>query len=216
MKKVLVILISFVLGICNGFALCSNSKLAQIKKEASNINFSIDYRQIGDNVYYDIYINNITENMYFEDNLKYEKYHYSDSYNGEFVLRDYDLTSFSFSFYGTGECEGKKLINKSMKLPIYNSYYKDELCNGLSHLNVCKKWVNSFVGYDQFTETIEQYKHEEKNDESEDERNIEVDSTFLDSVINFYVKYYYIILGLTIVTCIIIIVIYNKKNNFKL
>ena len=54
MKKIFVILISLLLGVCNCYALCSNSKLAEAKKEASNINYSIDYHQVGDNIYYDI------------------------------------------------------------------------------------------------------------------------------------------------------------------
>ena len=216
MKRLLFILIVLFVGFKNYNALCSNSILSNIRKEANNINYSVDYYIENELVKYNITINNITPNIYFVDNYKKISYHYSDTNNGEVTISNYNLTSISFSFYGTGECDGEKLITKHLSFPIYNMYYKNELCSGYESLNVCKKWVNYPIGYSKFIETLNEYKVASESEVINDETSVDIEKTIIDIILDFYVKYYYILLGLTVLVCCVVIIIYNKKNNFKL
>lgn len=195
---------------------CDYSDVSRMKSIVTNINLSYDYKIISNEVYFDVTISNLTDDIYFYDTSTEKKYYYSDTNNGEIVIPDYNITSGSYKFYSAkNECFGVSLGTKYYNFPVYNKYYNDPLCADIPNYSLCQKW--GYVNYSQ--NEFEQMIFEYKNGKPEEEDNkiiVEYKKTFLEKVIDIYVKYYYLFLGLLILLCTVVIIINNKKNSFKL
>lgn len=217
-KKIIFTLIIFVVQIRSINALsysgCEYSIISRLKSFVSNINVSYDYHIINDEAYFDITLSNIPNEVYMEDantNIKYYNFN-----NGEIIIRNYNKHSAKYIFYSTdSNCDGVSLGSRYITLPIYNIYYGSESCKDIPNFSLCKKWINKIYGTSEFETLVNKYKESLKEDE-EIEQNIEYQKTLLDRIVDFYVKYYYILLIGIIVICGSIIIINRQKNKFKL
>ncbi len=219
MKKIML----FLLICCFSFSVsaltyggCDYSSVSRMKSIVTNINLSYDYKIINNEAYFDVTLNNLTEDIYFYDTATQKKYYYNDTINGEIVIFNYKITSGSYKFYSAkNECYGISLGTKYYNFPVYNKYYNNELCKDIPNYSLCQKW--GYVNYSQeeFEEMVLEYKNSTPIEE-EQSINLEYKKTFLEKIIDIYIKYYYLFLGALILICSIIIIINNKKNQFKL
>lgn len=220
MKKVILFLIvsfSFVaLSSALTYSGCDYSAVSRMKSIVSNINLSYDYKIIDNEAYFDVKLNNLTEDIYFYDTVNDKNYYYSDTINGEIIISGYKINSGSYKFYSNlSECYGISLGTKYYKFPVYNKYYGDPLCTDIPNYSLCQKW--SYVNYSQeeFEQKVFEYRNSKTIDD-EKEINIEYKKTFVDIIIEIYIKYYYYFLGGLILICSAIIIVKNKKDRFKL
>ncbi len=221
MKKIfliLVILVMFIIGFDNISAYCDNTYISRLKKYVSNINISYNYRSIENQaVLFDITLNNIPNGVYFVDTYTDTTYGYSNTKNGEITIYNYgDGVSSSYKFYSaSSECYGVNLGTKYYKLPIYNVYYNNSLCDEVPNFNLCQKWVNKRISYNEFmSKTIEYISNLNKEDEQPPQ--VIVKKSFLDKLIDLYVNYYYYFFIGIILICVTIIIISRRKNRFDL
>lgn len=195
---------------------CDYSDVARMKSIVTNINLSYDYKIIDNEAYFDVTLSNLTKDIYFYDTVSEKKYYYSDTIDGEIIIPNYKVVSGSYKFYSAkSECFGVSLGTKYYNFPVYNKYYNNSLCSDIPNYSLCQKW--GYVNYSQ--DEFEQMIFEYKNEDPEEENNkiiVEYKKTFLEKVIDVYVKYYYFFLGILILVCTIVIIINNKKNSFKL
>lgn len=219
-RKVLVIFIMFlicksnVLGIT--YAECSSSTISRLKSLISNINISYSYRIENNTAYYDVTLTNVPEDVYFIDLETSKEYRYWNTINGEITIKNYTGKSGKYKFYSAlVECYGVSLGDKYYNFPIYNIHYNDPLCDGISNFSLCKKWVNKLYSSYEFQKRVSTYKAS-LNDEEIEEETIIYEKTLFDKIVEFYVKYYYLVLGVIIILCWTIIVINKRKNSFKL
>ena len=218
-KKILFLLfISFVFcetvfGLSYGG--CEYSTITRMRNLISNINISYDYHVVGDVAYFDVTLNNITPDIYFVDTNGLKKYSYTDTIDGEIIIKNY-INSGSYKFYSNNsDCLDISLGTRHYSFPNYNPYYNSELCKGLENSNLCKKWVGFNYTKEQFENKISEYKKEQETtpDVVDD---IEYSVGFFDKLVDLYVKYYYIFLGIIILLSIFGIYVNRTKNRFKL
>lgn len=220
MKKIILFLIvsfSF-LPLSNALTYggCDYSAVSRMKSIVTNINLSYDYKIIDNEAYFDVKLNNLTEDIYFYDTATEKKYYYSDTIDGEIAIINYKINSGSYKFYSNlNECPGVFLGTKYYKFPDYNKYYADPLCDDIPNYSLCQKW--GYVNYsrEEFEQKVFEYK-DSKPINSEKEITVEYQKTFIDVIIGIYIKYYYYFLGGIILICGVVIIVNNKKNRFDL
>lgn len=214
-KKILLLIVLLLLPInslCLSYGGCEYSVISRLKSLVTNVNISYSYKINNNKPSFDVTLVNITPDMYFYDTITKKNYYYSDTNNGEITIYNYSGYSGSFKFYSAkSECHGISLGTKYYKFPIYNEYYNDPLCNGLT-ISVCKKWANVNYSRDEFENLINEY----ENPIIEKEEGIKYEKDIFDYIVDFYVNYYYYILISIIVICVVIIVYKSKKDKFKL
>lgn len=222
MKRKILFLIMFLLFInynCKAlnYGGCSYSDVSKLKAFVSNINISYDYYIDNNQAYFNLTLTNIVPNVYFIDSYTGKTYSFNDTNDGEITLYGYDNFKGNFSFYsGLGECYGIKLGIKYYKLPQYNIYYQDPLCLENKDFSLCQKWQKVNYTYSELKNKIEEYNKINENDQIEDESQAEYQKSVLDKFVEFYTKYYYILLGGIIFVCVTIMIVSSKKNRFDI
>jgi len=217
-KKILFFIVSILFINIDIYALtyggCDYSSVSELKALIGNINISYDYHMSGSNVYFDITLNNIPENVYFVDTLSNITYTYSNTQNGELTIRDYTGVSGSYKFYSAiSACQGISLGTKYYTFPTYNPYYTSDICSDIKEFSLCQKWANVKYSKDEFERLVYQYKYASNMEENNE---IEYNKSILDNIIEFYLKYYYLVLGGIIIVFGGAIIIKMRKDRFKL
>ena len=214
-KLILFLIISF--SFINSFALtyggCEYSTVSRMKSIVSNINISYDYKIVDNRAYFNVTLNNLTNDIYFYDTATRKKYYYKDTNNGEITLYNY-IDSGSFKFYSNNvSCYNLSLGTKYYKFPSYNVYYSDPLCAEIPSYSLCQKWASVNYSRDEFEHLVMEYKNG-KN--TEEEVIVEYEKTLIDKIVELYIKYYYYFLGAIILIFVPIIIVNDRKNRFKL
>lgn len=197
---------------------CEYSEISKLKSYVSNVNVSYDYYILDNSAYFNITINNIVPGIYFIDYLTSKTYYYDDTFDGEITITGNRNTSGHYTFYSAlNECYGIKLGSKYYNLPTYNIYYNDPLCDENRSYSLCQKWANVPYSYDKFSDMINKYNQSKEEigiNDSEDK--VDYKKSYLDMFVEFYVKYYYVLLLGIIGICITIMIISRRKNRFDL
>lgn len=215
----LIVILFFVSYKCEALSYggCSYSEVSKLKSFVSNINISYDYHIYDNKAYFDLIINNIVPGIYFVDSYTGMSYSYTDTNDGEIILYNHDNFKGSLNFYSAlGQCYGLKLGTKYYKFPRYNIYYEDPLCLENKEFSLCQKWQVVNYSYSEFKSKIEEYNKNIENEQLEQESQVEYQKSALDKIVEFYTKYYYILLGSIIVVCVSIMVVSSKKNKFDI
>ena len=217
MKKILFLLICLFGSSVSvlSYGTCDYFEISRMKSLVTNINLSYDYKIIDNEVYFDVTLNNLTNDIYFYDTVTQKNYYYSDTINGEITITNYKTNSGSYKFYSNASgCYGNSLGTKYYEFPVYNKYYNDPLCQDIPNYSLCQKWGYVSYSYDEFEKMVNEYKTVIPDEE---EKNVvEHKKTFLEKLVDIYIDYYYYFLGGLILLCSVVIVINNKKNSFKL
>lgn len=205
LKLILFIIILFPFSV--NAALCEYSERTRLQKIAQNVTYSYDYIEENGNVTFTFKFNNLTSDLYLVDTINKTNFNYSGE---ELVLGGFKAdTSYKFAVRTTNMfCDSSALYYIYITTPAYNRYYNDPICNGLDY-KYCNKWHKNNFTYEEFIRNIENYK------QSLIEEPIDVEEVegIFDKIIEFYSKYYYIILPIIIVGGITYIFINRKKND---
>ena len=216
-KKIILILFMFFLFRTNTYALtytgCDASTVARMKQIVSNVNTTYNYRIVNNKAYFDLTISNLTNDIYVTDNLFGREY-YNFS-NGELTIRGITTSSITIKYYSRkNECRGLMLGIKYEQFPIYNQYHTHEVCKDMEGFSYCEKWVKKAYTLDEIKAAIKKYN--EGLNEPDIPTNVIYKKSLLDRLIEFYVKYYYIVLTGVIIVCGIAIFVKKRKNQFKI
>lgn len=196
------------------YAGCDTSIVARMKQLVTNVNISYNYRIVNDEVVYDLVVSNLTNNMYVSDN--YFGRDYYGFQNGELVIYGIKSDSITLRFYSNiAECRGLLLGTKYEQFPIFNKYWDDDICSDMQGIYYCSKWTTKSYTKEEIEKAIKDYKNSIKEEPVEPTKVI-YKKSFMDKLIEFYVKYYYIALLGVIGICVTIIVINKRKNQFKI
>lgn len=220
MVKKLVFIIALFLVNINVFALsyqgCDYASISKLKSIVNNVNLTTDYYEENGDIYYRLTLNNIVEEIYFVDEYTGKEYTYSNTNNGEITISGYDITSGKYKFYSNiNSCRGTYLGTKYYKFPTYNIYYNDPICSDIPEYSLCQKWVNKLYSYQTFTQLVNEYKENLNKPITSDDQSTYKKDIF-EIISEFYIKYYYYILGAIILICLTIIIIKERKDKFNL
>lgn len=211
MKKIILFVICFFANMLLVNASCDYTRVANLKKIASNVNITYDYKIVDNKAYFDITFANLKNDIYIYDSF-HEKAYFND---GEVTIRDFE-SGISYRFFiksNDSSCKDDILFTKYVNLPKYNMYYGDPLCEGIEDYTLCQRWGSYYVSsYAEYKEQIMKYKESlNKKTDIKDNKN---NKTLKDIVFDFLLDYYYIILIVIIVICMSIIIYKNKKDRF--
>lgn len=220
MKKLIFLMFMVFINVCSVFSLtyggCEYSDISRLKSLVSNINIYYDYRMVDNQPYFDITLVNIPDNIYIYDVINNRYYYNYDIIDGKITIYNYYGKGGSYKFYsGLNECYGITLGTKYYKFPVYNIYHTNELCFDIPNFSACQKWIKKSYSYDEFRNSVYEYKNTVIIEDEEQEK-IKYEKSIIDDIAMFYVNYYYYILIGVILICGSIILISRKKNRFKL
>lgn len=211
MKKFLkIFILLIILFPINSKALvCSDKDKVYFQELAKNITTTYSYVEENNQAIFNITFSNIPEGFRIYDYTNKKEYGYTAS---EITLGGYQAgSSYRFDYYTNDIlCQYSRLYSSYINLPFYNPYYNDSVCNGLNY-KYCNKWQKINMNYEEFLNDVNNYKKSLELDKKEE--NIEEIKGFFDNVIDFYTKYYYIILPIFIIIAISYIIYYNKKQD---
>ena len=196
------------------YAGCEYSDISNMKKTVTNVNAVYSYRIVNDVAYFDITLTNLDGNTYFIDNERDGVY--KSFKNGEITIKNYKNKSVMLKFYSNKkECKDILLGSKYIQLPIYNKYWNKDVCKDITGLDFCNKWSSKVYTLEEVKKNVDDYKKSLIKD-PERQKEEAYKKTFLDKLIDLYVKYYIYVLAVIIVICVAIIEINKRKNRFKI
>ena len=214
MKKVsifLTIFICFCLSINKVNASCSYTRTANLKKIASNVNITYTYTIVNNEALFDIRIANLTDDIYVYDIYNDKKY----TTRGEIVLRSFkDGMKYRFLIRSNDDnCKDESLSTRYVTLPKYNIYYGDPVCKGIEDYSLCQKWGTfNVANHDDYVGQINKYKASLSKNKNlnEDEKEL----TIVEKIVNFFLKYYIIVLISVIIICLGLMYYLSEKDKF--
>lgn len=218
-KYILFTILFLFLNIFHVQATCTNEEISLLRKESDKI--KITYKHLGkietdEGVYYnsfDVTIKNIPTDFYVVLEGLGTKYTPADNT----VKETFDSGTWIFEFY-SNKCE-KKISTVKVKLPIFNVYSLDPLCEGIDgdDFSLCGKYYEYNVSYENFKERVTHYRLTHKIDDKKNEPIEEKNSTekiFAEivSFLNNNLLYIAVSLVIFIVILITIIIMKNRKK----
>lgn len=208
LKLIMVIFFAMIPYQVKAYNICSTEDTVKLNKLASNVLANYSYYETDGVVKFKITINNLSSNTYIYDAVKKQTYYST----GEITLENYGPNqTVEYKIYSNiAYCKGQYLNSIFVTLPPYNPYYKDKLCSGIEDYKLCQKWSNVNLTYDEFKQQIYTY----RNDNNEQKKNINDNyKSIYELILDFYIKYYYIILPLIIVVGGIILAVNKQKSS---
>lgn len=208
MKKLIFFLILFSLSFNVKAYYCDYEYYAQLQKKASNVNIMTDYEIVNDKAIFTITIYNIKEDQYIINTKNNARYTYNSTGLVEIQVNQPGI--YSFEVYSNDNYCNKNYLNKLVaEIPTYNKYYKDKLCTGIESFKYCQKWFGVSITYDEFKKAVSDYKESLKVEDEVEDDYISIQ----DYILDFYIKYWYIILPSIIVVCLLGIYLKLKQEN---
>lgn len=207
---------------------CDNEDILRLKKLARKV--EITYEQ-------DI-------QQYYEDDLQ-EEFTIYDSYiisikgltkeiygvEMDLLIRFFNKESeenvVSLPYFGPGirkieirsvNCNDEVLYTKKIKLPKYNYYSQDPLCEGISgeDLAVCDEWYSGELDSVILEKKVEQYKKSLQSNKSETKEEQTI-KTKINNTLKFLLdNYVYLIIGIVVIVIITAIIIFAKRKRSDL
>lgn len=216
-RNVLFVLLLFFVNISFVYADCTDEEKKTFREISSNVTIdnSFDYAtktytlviNLVDDSKYDINLNNRNDSI-IDCSVKDSVYTCTGFKSG-----DYDFTIDGI----TDTCDiTLKRIN--VKLPKYNKYYEQDICDGYHYLDVCSEFFDRDITEDELINILSSY--DKKDDDDDLEQKDEKKDSFLDDVVNFLISYYIeiivVIVFIVLLILTIIMIVRSSKKRRRL
>jgi len=146
---------------------CDSGIKSTQKILASNVNFDLDYRINSNKATFSLTVTGLNDNLYITDEKG--KVYYGNK-DGILIINNlssgknkYYIYSKAYSF-----CSFGTLLTRTVNVPTYNPYYDDELCNNHKSSDLCSRWNNLNLTYDEFKKAILKIEKEQQSDKKDD------------------------------------------------
>jgi len=200
---------------------CSYQERKEMLNEAKEVEafFEADI----DNNKFVFYIYNLTDNIYvaLENPQTYQyreifKYMYDTEYYTYDEENITDIINYKLKIYSNKSgCYGNIITTKTIKKPIINKYYKQEVCKGIEDFKYCTPILNIKPNLEEKEIYNAINKYREQVEISEDKTTIE--KFGLDDLKDIIIEYWYVVIIIIIVlTASVIIVKYIIKKRGEL
>ena len=216
MKKLILFLFVFLIFSIKVNAQCTSEELNNLMKEVGQITINYTYNEQTNK--FKIYVEGLSSNIYI--NVKNEGIISWDENKEKAIANLLPGKTYVFEFVSgmSSSCYFKTLNSRSITLPFFNQYYKDELCVNNENYDLCKKFVYYRVNsYEEFKLRLNSYIKGLKKEKLpiEKPKDKEKKDLFIETL-KFLEKYYLFIAIPIIVgglTTIIIIKIKERKES---
>lgn len=206
-KHIIFTILLFLIMNVNVYAYCDRSDILRVKGEANRIEVDIKKLKTSEGKYtgsFRVIINGLTSEMSIKDVNSDISYSYNDVISDVLTIDNITGTTLKLKVY-YDRCSSNLVRTIEYRLPVYNIYSENELCEGLNEeVTVCDPWYQGEVNEELIKEEVSKYKDSNKN----------LDITKGSSeIIEFLSNYYlYIIISIILIVTIIVILIVRKKR----
>ncbi len=188
---------------------CTNQSKLSLRKDASNISYRLTKVENKDNVMYTVLFYNLTDDLYIADsnNVKYEGTKIENIKPGTSMIVNIYVSDNNY-------CGGYKAGSRIIKVPYYNKYSENELCNGYEDYFLCKEDSNVNMSEKEFKAKMDSYiksLKEEREEVKEVEKEINDSFDFMEFLNNYWI-YIASGVGFILIAAAIVIIINKRKN----
>jgi len=192
-------------------ALCSKNNMLEVKEKANNITLETQYNKNENNIdtgNFNITFKGLTKELYILNKKTGEKYYYNNTDNGTFTIYNQPTGNYEFTVH-YDICYSELMRTINYKLPKYNHYANNTLCEGLKdELDICSRTYQGELTKEELEKKVKEFRNEFGIKEPE-----EIPNTTFEKIINILLKYYpYIIVGIIVIVAITLKLVINKKR----
>ena len=192
-------------------AYCSKDNMLKVKEKANNITLKTQYHKNENNLdtgNFNITFEGLTQELYILNQLTGEKYYYNNTNNGTFTIKNLPTGNYTFTVH-YDICYSELMRTINYKLPKYNHYANDKLCEGLKdEIDICSRNYQGELTKEEFEKKVKEYRKDIGIKEPE-----EIPNTTFEKIVDLLLKYYpYIIIGIIVIVGITIKLVINKKR----
>lgn len=173
--------------------------------------------------YFNIYITNITEDLYVkvtnQNTNETKTYSYDDTTNGVVSFEEpvfVEITNYTITVYSSAKtnCPDSKLYTLYLTTPMYNSFSESNICEGIEDFYLCHEYLSVETSFENFYELTTKYR-EGKIDGNGDEIN---DSDGQNAFTRLITEHKGIVIAVAIVIVVggIVTVIIVRKQRRKI
>lgn len=207
MKKFFWILFLFIIMLSTVKAHCNNEEIIRLTNLAKNVNVSYTYDENKKN--FQINFANVSDDIII---LEVSNNKYYSSYP-EITIGNYKSGKYKFSIYAKDRnCFEEELVSKYIELPFYNKYHNYIECQNYKEYSYCNKWLKSELSYEIWKQKVDEYNNIKKEPEKEKTTKKNNLETIKEMIIKLYIKHYYIILPIIILSLCLIIYFKDKSE----
>lgn len=209
MKKILIFVLLYLFPFSISAYFCDYNDYKEAQKKALNVNVMLDYEILEEQAVFTITIYNLKEQQYILDKKNDRIYRYQGKDSLEIKVTE--AGSYSFEVYSDENyCDSNYLNKLFVEVPNYNKFYTDSLCLGIENYKYCQKWFGTKITYDEFQRGVTEYRNSLKQDKQEEDDNYK---SIYEYIMEFYLAYWFIILPVIIVVCLLGIFLKKKQEN---
>ena len=191
-------------------AICNDSEVSLMQQYSKDVTYNYTYVEKNDNVTFDITFTNLKNILSIKNPL--DNNYYTD-YNEVTFKGLQPNKEYTFEIHSTGLCPTTAIKTLYIKMPGYNKYYKDKICEGLDDFKYCQKWINLPFGYDRLKSEIDNYK---KKQEKQEEKNTKNDLNQIKKYISMiFSKNGLVVLSIVITLGVVIMVLKDRRSDLK-
>lgn len=215
MKKIFAFIIClFIFPIVSNAATCTSSHSSEIKLLATNVNIIYEITMKDNTPIHTITLSNLTSDMVVIPSTGNVSYNKSKYKNGELTITLKQAGQYEFSIYSFA-CK-EKIAVKTVNLPSYNAYYKDELCKGLEKYAQCQRWSGYKANRKTFESDIKKIKEDEAKLNQKEEEIVVPKDKWYEVLFDWFLDFWWLIVILLIGILGLYYYIINrrKKNEY--
>ena len=209
-KYLIFTLVVFVMNVHNILAVCTQEEINAFKKIEDN--YTIKYEFDKSTKTYNLYFNaskpkEFYYTIYTEDNLNCSAINETTMKCINFASGEYEVEIVGV----TNTCNNvmKTII---LKLPKYNKFSEDPLCEGIEDFVLCNPTYDKDIDYETFVSRVNTYKKNHQENETETpktEEETETPNEILDYIVNNWLNI--IIISIFVILLIITIIVTYKN-----
>ena len=212
-KYLLLIFILFISFNVNAINNCDSKEYTRLKELAKKVEFDYDYKVVDGYADFSIHAVNLNRDLlvliindYFSGDYREFK---GDSEGTLSGFNSGERVVVTIKGFVPNACSGVTVYTKTVKLPYYNRFYDEELCNGNEDFKYCKVLLDNNITQNDFTTQFDLYLKNKTSEVIEDNKQEENKN---------YELLYIIGGGLLIIVIISIVVtaIVKRRNKYKL
>lgn len=182
---------------------CDYSELAKQKQVASHTRYQKNYDfDDEENLYFFIEIYNLRSNHNLLINENIVNRAELEKQNGAYIIpvRDGAVTKVEVGLASDISCDNNNLKTMYVNFPKHNQFHDHEVCSDLRGLRQCDIWFDHNLTEEEFVSLVES-RIARPEQEPDDEGLIA--EGFLEIIMYYLTNYYYILIGLIVITLII-------------
>ena len=174
MKKILFIFITFLLLLSvnvHADDTCTKEELARLKELAEKVEINYDYefkevKQNGEILKYPIFsltatnLNRELKVLIIENYLEQKYKEFKDGDKTTATIKDFkegDKINITIKAFVPNKCSGKTVGSKTIKIPYYNRYSKEDICKSYPEFKYCSEFTEKIVTLNEFNNEMARY-----------------------------------------------------------